>query len=223
MVRTPDERSLLWRICSRLVWAACRLCFRARTAGVSWIPTSGGALVAANHVSALDGVALAAVVSERRHRATRYLVAAEFFARRRVAWALRAFGQIPLRRGAGDADALERAVAAARRGGLVGIFPEGRVGTGETLQPGHRGVARIALAAGVPVVPAGIWGTQHRWPRAGLRWGRPLRPPLAVAFGPPIPSSGDAGSEADLTDFTERVMHAIADQVEAARALAEAA
>lgn len=186
------------------------------------MPTSGPALLAANHVSALDGVVLAVVVSERRHRVTRYLAAAEFFERWTVGWALRLFRQIPLRRGERDAAALEEAVGAVRRGGLVGIFPEGRVGTGAELQAGHRGVARISLAAGAPVVPVGIWGTQHRWPRSGLHLRRPWRPSLAVVFGPPIPPEGDPADGSDVAAFVERVMRALVEQVEAARALAEA-
>lgn len=222
MVGVRDERGALWRICSRLVWTAFRLCFRVRVAGASWVPWTGPAIVAANHVSALDGIALAAVVSERRRRVTRYLVAAEFFERWTVGWALRAFRQIPLRRGERDAAALEEAVATVRRGALVGIFPEGRVGDGAGLQPGRRGVARIAVAAGTPVVPTGIWGTQRRWPRRGLHLRRPWRPALAIVFGLPLAPEGDPGSEADLVAFVERVMAAIADQVEAARELAEA-
>jgi len=222
VIPTRDERGLLWRICSRLLWWALHLCFRVRVAGASFVPASGPAVVAANHVSALDGVVLAVVVSERRRRMTRYLAAAEFFERWTVGWALRRFRQIPLRRGERDAAALEEAVATVRAGALVGIFPEGRVGDGAELQPGHRGVARIALAAGAPVVPTGIWGTQRRWPRPGLHLRRPWRPGLAVVFGPPLPPEGDPGAEADLDAFVDRVMAAIADQVEAARALAEA-
>lgn len=221
-MRARDERGLLWRLCSRLVWAGLRLAFRLRTAGTSFVPSSGPAVLAANHVSALDGVALAAVVSERRRRVVRFLVAAEFFRRRAVGWALRRFRQIPVRRGARDVGALEEAVSTVRRGALAGIFPEGTVNPGAGLLPGRPGVARIALAAHVPVLPVGIWGTQLRWPRSGLHLRRPWRPPLAVVVGPPIEPQGDPTVEADVAAFVGRVMDGIARQVEAARALAEA-
>lgn len=222
MTRTRDERGPLWRIASPLVALLFRALFRLRTAGAGHIPSSGPVVVAANHVSVLDGVVLALVVSERRHRVIRFLAAAELFEDPVRGGLLRLFRQIPVRRGARDVAALEDAIGAVARGGLLGIFPEGRVGDGPELQPGHRGVARIALAAGAPVVPTGIWGTQHRWPRSGLRLRRPLRPRLAVVFGPPVPPAGDPGSEADLAAFLDRVMEAIAEQVEAARALAAA-
>jgi 1-acyl-sn-glycerol-3-phosphate acyltransferase len=174
-------------------------------------------------VSALDGVALALVTAQRTGRMTRFLVAAEFFEKRRFGWALRLYRQIPVHRGEGDADALNEAIEAVRAGALAGIFPEGRVNTDDpaTLQRGHTGVARIALAADAPVIPAGIWGTQTRYPHTGLTWRRPFRPTVAIAYGEPLPPSGDAGSRDDVVAFTERVMAAIESQVAVARRLAE--
>jgi 1-acyl-sn-glycerol-3-phosphate acyltransferase len=222
VVRTRDERDLLWRVASLILGALFRALFRVRTAGAGWIPASGPVVVAANHLSVLDGVALALAVSEGRRRVARFLAAAELFENPVRGGALRLFRQIPVRRGARDTAALEEAIAAVSRGGLLGIFPEGRVNPGTELLPGHTGVARIALAAGAPVVPAGIWGTQHRWPHGGLHLRRPWRPSLAIAFGPPLPPEGDPSSEGDVSAFLDRIMAAIADQVEAARALAEA-
>ncbi len=217
-----DERGPLWRLSSRLVWWGFRLAFRVRVAGASFVPAEGPAVLAANHVSALDGVALAAAVSERRRRVVRFLVAAEFFERWSVGWALRRFRQIPVRRGARDAGALEEAISTVRRGALAGIFPEGTVNPGRELLPGRPGVARIALAAGAPVIPVGIWGTQLRWPRPGLHLRRPWRPPLALVFGPPIPPEGDPTREGDVAALVDRVMEGVARQVAAARVLAEA-
>lgn len=215
-----DERSVLFRISAALVGIAFRLCFQLRYAGTSRIPTHGRAIVAGNHVSALDGVVLGLAVSERGKRVTRFLVAAEFFDHRWFSWALRSFRQIPVHRGKRDTAALQTAIETVGAGALAGIFPEGKVNPGTELQRAKRGVAKIALATGAMVIPVGIWGTQDRWPRAGLHWRRPWRPVLAVTFGEPIEPAGDAGSEEGVDRFVERVMEGIAGQIEVARALA---
>jgi 1-acyl-sn-glycerol-3-phosphate acyltransferase len=153
---------------------------------------------------------------------TRFLVAAEFFARRRFRWALRLYRQIPLRRGARDAGALGEAVSTVAGGALGGIFPEGRVNPEPRrgLQRGRTGVARIALATRAPVVPAGIWGTQDRWPLQGLRLGPPFRPRVAIVYGDPIAPTGAADVPDDVQAFTVEVMRGIETQVVLARELA---
>lgn len=223
-VGPADERPLLWRVAEALVRPVFTLAFDLRFAGLQRIPEPGRpALLAANHVSVLDPLAIALGVV-RRGRTVRFLAAAEFF--RHPVWGppLRLMGQIPVRRGAGDLRALEAVTAFLRRGGLGGIFPEGRVADGELPLRGRPGVARIALATGVPVVPVAVWGTQARWPRGGLRW-RPLRRlPVAVAVGEPIaPRASEPphqGQEQEgVLALTRRVMEAIEEQVRLAQRL----
>jgi 1-acyl-sn-glycerol-3-phosphate acyltransferase len=201
-----------------------RLLFRLRVEGADRVPSSGSAIVAGNHVSALDGVALALATGSRGRRMTRFLVAAEFFRKLWCGWALRLYRQIPIRRGARDQGALDVAIETIRGGALAGIFPEGTVNpepeTG--LLRGRKGAARIALATDAPVVPVGIWGTQARWPRPGLHLRRPWRPVVAISYGEPIPPKGDAGSAADVQAFADVITDAIAAQAERARELAEA-
>lgn len=211
-----------WRFGIAVVGAVARLTFRIRVEGVERVPATGAAIVAANHVSALDGVLLGLVVGRRRGRPTRFLTAAEFFGKRRFGWALRLYRQIPIRRGDGDVGALDEAVRTIRSGALAGIFPEGRVNPApeDGLQQGRTGVARIALAAGVPVVPVGMWGTNDRWPKAGLRYGRPWRPVAALSFGDPIVLEGDPESTEDTKRAVELLMSRIADRVDQARRLA---
>jgi len=216
-----DERTLAYRIGTFFVGLAFRACFRLRSAGISHVPLEGHAIVAGNHVSALDGVVLGLFVSQQRRRMTRFLVAAEFFRKWTVAWALRLYRQIPVRRGARDLGALDEAIQTVRAGALAGIFPEGTVNAGTELLPAKRGIARIALATGASVIPVGIWGTQRRWPRDGLHLHRPWRPPLAVTFGDPVEPTGDPASREDQDRFLARVMEKIAEQVEVAQALAE--
>ena len=220
MSRPRDERGLLWRFAALLVGIVFRLFFQLRYAGISRVPASGRGIMAANHVSALDGAVLGLAASERRKRVTRFLVAAEFLKGRWFSWALRRFEQIPVRRGTRDTAALETAITTVRAGALAGIFPEGKVNVGTELLPGKSGVARIALATQAPVIPVGIWGTQDRWPHAGLHWRRPWRPGLAVTFGEPIEPKGEHDSADDVQRFLDQVMSGIAEQVEVARALA---
>jgi 1-acyl-sn-glycerol-3-phosphate acyltransferase len=201
-----------------------RLLFRLRVEGADRVPSSGSAIVAGNHVSALDGVALALATGSRGRRMTRFLVAAEFFRKLWCGWALRLYRQIPIRRGERDQGALDVAIETIRGGALAGIFPEGTVNPepGAGLMRGRKGAARIALATDAPVVPVGIWGTQARWPKLGLHLRRPWRPVVAISYGEPIPPKGDAGSAADVQAFADVIIDAIAAQSERARELAEA-
>jgi 1-acyl-sn-glycerol-3-phosphate acyltransferase len=212
-----------WRLGVVVVGFVWRLLFRTRVEGAERVPSTGPAIVAANHVSGMDGVALALVTGQRCRRMIRFLVAAEFFDRMWFGWALRLYRQIPLRRGQGDLPALEEALETIRGGALAGIFPEGTVNPDPEagVQRGRRGVARIARATGAPVVPVGVWGTQHRWPKSGLHVRRPWRPVFAVSYGEPIHPEGDPRAPDDVQLFAEQIMTAIGKQAAQARALAE--
>jgi 1-acyl-sn-glycerol-3-phosphate acyltransferase len=210
-----------WRFGLIAVTPIVHLLFRVRVVGVEHVPARGPAIVAFNHVSALDGPALAIELSRRTKRATRFLVAAEFFSKPFFGWVLRTFDQISIRRGESDEHALDEAILTLREGSLLAIAPEGAVT--ETpdgdLQRIRSGFARLALPTGAPIVPVGIWGTQRRWPRTGINWGRPWRPTFAVAFGPPILPEGEPDEEA-IEDLRERMRVRLAAQVVEARALA---
>jgi 1-acyl-sn-glycerol-3-phosphate acyltransferase len=197
-----------WKVAVAIFKPLLRLGYRWRFAGLEFLPAEGPAILASNHISVVDpfGIALAAT---RRHRAVRYLGAAEFFDRAFTGFVLRRLRQIRIRRGAHDLLALEEARRALANKELVGIFPEGRVGDGSSLLRGHTGAARLALASRVPVIPVGIWGTQRRWPRSGLRFNLPLRPRATVVLGEPIAPSGDPTSPEDVHRLTDLVMAAV--------------
>ncbi|HJP65168.1 MAG TPA: lysophospholipid acyltransferase family protein [Actinomycetota bacterium] len=211
----PWYRAGVWT-----VGVAAHAALRIRYHGLDNVPRSGGAILASNHISVLDPIVIA-LGPVRIDRTVRFLAAAEFFERGRhiVAFGLKRFKQIPVRRGKADWQALEEVAAVIRAGSLAGIFPEGRMGDGTALQRGHRGVARIALTAGTPIVPVGIWGTQLRWPREGVRWKRPLRPTVHCVYGPPIEAIGDAHDRREVLDLTHQVMEAIGKSLADAQAL----
>jgi 1-acyl-sn-glycerol-3-phosphate acyltransferase len=212
-----------WAATLVLVETALRLAHHWRIVGARNIPLDGPAVVACNHISPIDPFAIGLATTVRT-RAIRYLTAAEFFERPFAGFWLRRIRMIPIRRGLGDRAALDAAVDALRRGELVGIFPEGGIGDGDVVRRGHSGVARLALTTGVPIIPVGLWGTQRRWSRNGMRRGLPLRPRAAIAVGVPIGPEADqpeaAGDPERVRGLTDRVMEAIADTVAVARATA---
>jgi 1-acyl-sn-glycerol-3-phosphate acyltransferase len=195
-----------WRIGLVIVGGLIRLALRIRFEGLENIPDSGGAIMAPNHVSVLDPVALALGPSQRG-RTIRFLAGAEFFERRKhvVAFWLRRFRQIPVRRGLADWGALNEIAGVIHAGSLAGVFPEGRMGNGP-LQPGQKGLARVAMAAEVPIIPVAIWGTQRRWPRGGFRWKLPLRPAVRIVIGQPIEARGDPRNRQEVRALTDRIM-----------------
>ncbi len=220
-MRRRSELNGWWRLGVLVVGAIYHACFRLRFEGTRNIPKEGPAIVAANHISALDGPVFALATVTGSRRGVRFLVAAEFFRHRWIGPVMRLYEQIPITRGAGDAGALDDASATIRAGALAGIFPEGRVNpAGTELQRVRTGLARIALATGAPVVPAGIWGTQRRWPNPGLTLRSPIRPRVAVVFGEPIEPSGDPANAGDLRRFTASISEALERQVAVARRLA---
>ncbi|HZO61375.1 MAG TPA: lysophospholipid acyltransferase family protein [Gaiellaceae bacterium] len=175
---------------------------RKRWIGVENVPESGFVL-ASNHVSSMDPFVLGMPLWPAR-RPVRYMAKAELF-NRWLGWAMRAIGTFPVRRGEADADAMRTALQLLRDGEIVGMFPEGtRASKGLRKKfeaKPHPGTARIALAAGVPLVPAAVVGTAKL-----LRFS-----PVTVAFGPPIPLDDLAGMPrrraAEIA--TERLMTAI--------------
>jgi 1-acyl-sn-glycerol-3-phosphate acyltransferase len=218
-----SELNRWWAIVSATTMPIVRLMFRVRVEGIANIPSTGPAILAFNHVSVLDGPVLAIEVARRRRRESRFLVAAEVFHRLLVGWLLRSFDQIPIRRGEADAGALDEAIATVENGAIAAIAPEGRVNDAADvgLQRIRRGTARLALPTGAPVIPVGLWGTNIRWPRSGLRFGPPWRPRLVLVFGGPIAPYGDPADPADVDAFTDRVREALEEQVARARAIAE--
>lgn len=215
------EFNTWWRIGVPIVAPLVRLVFRVRVSGLEHVPLQGGAILVFNHQSPLDGPVLAAEIGRRLRRESRFLVAAEFFRRPFQGWILTRFEQIPIRRGEGDAAALEGAIETVRQGALAAMAPEGAVNpVPETLMRIRSGVARIALPSGAPIVPVGIWGTHRRWPRAGLRLPPPWRPRLALVVGDPVLPFGDSESESDVNELVSRVESHLQDAVARARRLA---
>ncbi|MBA2461101.1 MAG: 1-acyl-sn-glycerol-3-phosphate acyltransferase [Actinobacteria bacterium] len=173
--------------------------FRLRARGLEQLP-EGGFVLAANHNSNFDPWALGLPLYPRRF--LRFMGKSELF-RTPLKQFLVACGAFPVRRGERDLEAIATAVALCRNGHIVVMFPEGtRRMKGlrkKWVARAHTGAARIALGAGVPLIPAGIVGTD-RLARLG---------PLRVRYGPAVPLSDLEGHEDAPRLATERLMEAI--------------
>jgi 1-acyl-sn-glycerol-3-phosphate acyltransferase len=119
----------------------------------------GGLIVASNHRSFLDPFVVGGCLPWRRPM--NYVAKVELFRNPWQGWILSRLGAFPIRRGESDEESMETARMIVERGGTVCIFPEGtRIRRG-TLSTPHRGVGRLALQTGAPVIPTAVIGTEH--------------------------------------------------------------
>ncbi len=195
-----------------LVGPAIRLISRLDAEGDEFVPRHGAVIIAANHLSAIDGVVLTLAVG----RPVTFLGKAEYFEMpgikgKVVASFMERIGTIPVDRTGGRAAvlSLEAAQQALRDRRAFAIHPEGTRSPDGRLYRGKTGAARLALSTGSPVLPCGIIGTDRLHP-VGNRLPRPAK--VLIRFGPLIyPASYGVGSMAVRSRvLTEDMMKAIA-------------
>jgi 1-acyl-sn-glycerol-3-phosphate acyltransferase len=188
-----------------LSWPVLYGLFRLRVRGTENVPAGGGFVLACNHLSNLDPWPLGIPLWPRHW--LRFMAKAELY------WwpakyVLSGVGAFPVHRGRTDVEAVETAVRLAREGSVVVMFPEGTRRTKGLAKKhrarAHTGAARIALEAGVPLVPAAVAGTDRL-----LTLGR-----LRIAYGAPLELE-DLRATGELRhssqEATERLMARIAE------------
>ncbi len=178
--------------------------------GLENLPTSGGALVAANHRSYLDPLVVGYAAS-KSHRPVRFLSKKEITDAPIVGQITLALGAIRVDRGGDTASSMVEAARALRAGEMVAVFPQGTIPRGEAFfdpeLKGRYGAVRLALETGAPVVPMGVWGTEAAWPRnRSLPYVLNLADPpkVTVTIGEPYLPSTD-----DLDEATAELMQRI--------------
>jgi 1-acyl-sn-glycerol-3-phosphate acyltransferase len=182
--------------------------------GRQYMPAHGGVVVVVNHISYVDPVAFAHFVYDSG-RNPRFLAKDSLFKVFFVGQVLRGSGQIPVYRLSRDASASFRdAVAAVRRGECVCVYAEGTVTRDPGLWPmtGKTGAARIALTAGVPVIPVAQWGAQELLPPYAKRFRLFPRKTMHLVAGPPVDLSEFEGKELTaelLRAATTKIMDAV--------------
>jgi 1-acyl-sn-glycerol-3-phosphate acyltransferase len=198
---------LLYTIGQYTVGPAIRLAMRPAVEGLENIPASGGAVLAGNHLSVADEYVMGAVVP--RHIA--FWAKSEYFTGTGLrGWGMRTLmnglGAIAVNRDGGRAalTALDAAIPALKAGDLVGVYPEGTRSPDGRLYRGRTGAVRLALLAGVPVIPVGVQGTDRvqpigsHVPKLGVK--------VSIKFGKPIDVIGLTMDSATLRAVTDELM-----------------
>ncbi len=186
--------------------------------GLDNLPATGPVILAANHRSYFDPIAISCALAARG-RTARFLAKRELFDAPVVGAAMQALGGIQVDRGTGSDDPLAAAAEALDAGELVVILPEGTIPRGPAFfdpeLKGRRGVADLARMTKAPVIPLGLWGTERVWPRSArvpAIWNVIDAPKVKVRIGEPVALKNTKNS---ASKDVERVMEAIAAELPA--------
>jgi 1-acyl-sn-glycerol-3-phosphate acyltransferase len=206
--RSEDSLPLLYSIGKVTVGNALMVGWQPHVEGLEHVPHTGGAIFAGNHLSVADELFLGAVVP--RHLA--FWAKSDYFVGTGVkGWFTRSLmhglGAIKVERAGGRAalTAFDSAIPVLKEGDLVAVYPEGTRSPDGRLYRGRTGVARLAVAAGVPIIPVGTLGTEKVQP-IGQTFPSLKRGLITVKFGKPIETAGRADDRTSLRALTDEVM-----------------
>ncbi|MCH9640726.1 MAG: 1-acyl-sn-glycerol-3-phosphate acyltransferase [Actinomycetia bacterium] len=169
---------------ARLIWRVQGLKFT--VTGVENLPRTGGAVIAINHTSYFD-FTFAGLPAYRQHlgRKVRFMAKKEVFDHKVTGPIMRRLRHIEVDRNSGAAS-FDEACRNLREGELVGVYPEATISRSFEIKKFKSGAARMAIAAGVPIVPHIVWGSQRIWTKGHpKKLGRP-KVPISIAVGKPI-------------------------------------
>jgi 1-acyl-sn-glycerol-3-phosphate acyltransferase len=171
--------------------------YRVRISGRDNVPATGGCVLAANHVSVMDGFFLGISVT----RQVRFMAKAELYRWPIVKQILEGVGAFPVERGADAGRAVARGVELLGRGAVIGVFPEG-TSLPDKKRGYKRGAARLALASGAPLIPVALIGTEFT---LEPRTHRIRLPRVEIVIGSPIPVERQEPTEEAATELTARL------------------
>ncbi len=152
--------------------------------GVENIPLEGGAVLSINHIGYLD-FALTGTAALPAGRYVRFMAKKEIFDNKLAGPLMRGMHHICVDRSSGTASFVA-ALRALRSGEIIGIFPEGTISVSFEIKELKTGAVRLAMGAGVPVIPTIVWGSQRIWTKKVKRNLRRNKFPITVAFGAPL-------------------------------------
>lgn len=208
------------RLLANILRPFVRFLYKIELTGTENLPKSGGYVLAANHVTTLDALAVAYMMYFRLHRAPHFLAKEGLFRTPIVGPVLLACGQIPVfRSGRNNTDPMQSAYDVLNAGHIIGIFPEGTLTREPNQWPmrARTGAIRLSLETGVPIIPVGQWGTEAVMETYSSK----IRPKpwhkVRIVIGKPIsmePYKDKKMSTDDLVELSDQVMVEITKIVE---------
>lgn len=182
-----------------LLYYFFKVFFRYKIIGAENIPTSGGVVIASNHISLWDPP----IVGAGLNRPVNFMAKEELFATGPLRWIITIMKAFPVKRGAADRGAIRHAINLLKNGEILGLFPEGtRSKTGELGKP-EAGIGMIVLKAGVPIVPAAIIGTNKVFKDG---W---ILPQFIIKFGKPIIITEEKNDRENMENIGKVIMQEI--------------
>lgn len=181
--------------------------------GAEHIPTTGGAVLASNHVSYLDFI-FCGLAAQPARRLVRFMAKKSVFDHRVSGPLMRGMHHIPVDRRAGTA-AFAKAVTALRGGEVVGVFPEATISESFTVKGLKSGAARLAQMAQVPLIPMAVWGPHRLWTKGRKKELTKRHVPVLIKVGAPIEISALPSAD-DVTQVLRKHLSELLDAVQRA-------
>ena len=174
------------------------------------VPLKGGAILAINHTSYFD-FALAGTAALPAKRYVRFMAKKEIFDNKIAGPLMRGMHHINVDRSNGSASFVA-ALRSLKDGEIIGIFPEGTISTSFEIKGLKSGAVRLAIGAGVPVIPTIVWGGQRVYTKGVKPNFKRNKFPISVSFGEPIFYSRETDvevAEAHLRDVMIEMVHKV--------------
>ncbi len=184
----------MYKICRAIAGIILWLAFGVEVRGLENIPQQGCAVIAANHVSWLDPVAVGVAVK----RPICFMAKNELFKNSFSAWFFRSINTFPVRRGQADRNAIRSGLTLLKQGRLVGIFPEGtRSKNGDQLLPIQSGAAFLSIKGQAPIIPIVVKGTDSLCFRRRI---------LVIIGEPIVTKEGKRASKEELISVNNMIL-----------------
>lgn len=175
---------LLYFVARSIILPFYVLLIKTKIEGEHFIPKKGPLILASNHISFIDPLALG-YLGRRRKRQIHFLAKDSMFKNPILRWFFLSCGQIPVQRNTEKAaDALIHAEQALRAGQVVGIYPESTMPDDLVQLPIKSGTIRLSQKTGAPIVVVGTWGAQETWRKGRKPKPRFRRPHMMVVLPP---------------------------------------